>query len=120
MYRVQPNKCTVIQNLTAGNEDLWKWCIPLYDELRQQTCLTRIVFPPIGAWIHDGHCIIRWVECRLRTELQNRPVNSLEGSMSVQAKYCGSDRRWYMYIRMRSSSGLFQVQKICKMLKTSM
>ena len=39
------------------------------------------------------------------TELQNRPVNTLEGSMSVQAKYCGSDRRWYMYIHMRSSSG---------------
>ena len=28
----------------------------------------------------------------------HRPINSLEGSMSVQAKYCGSDRRWYMYI----------------------
>ena len=42
------------------------------------------MFPPIGAWIHDGHGYIRWVEWRLRTELQNRPVNSLEGSMSVQ------------------------------------
>ena len=38
---------------------------------------------------------------------QNRRVNSLKGSMSVKAKYCGSDRRWYMYIHMRSSSGLF-------------
>ena len=26
---------------------------------------------------------------------QNRPVNSLKGSMSVQAEYCGSDRRSY-------------------------
>ena len=68
------------------------------NELMQQTRLTRIVFPPIGAWIHDWHGYIRWVEWRLRTELQNRPVNTLEGSMSVQAKYCGSDRRWYMYI----------------------
>ena len=33
-------------------------------------------------------------------------VNSLDGSMSVQAKYYGSDRRWYMYMNMRSSSGL--------------
>ena len=65
--------------------------------VRQQTRLTRIVLPPIGAWIHDGHGYIRWIEWRLRTELQNRPVNSLEGSMYVQAKYCGSDRRWYMY-----------------------
>ena len=73
----------------------------------QQTRLTKIVFPPIGAWIHDGHGYIRWVEWRLRTELQNRPVNSLEVSMSVQAKYCGSDCRWYMYIHMRSSMGLF-------------
>ena len=29
--------------------------------------------------------------------------------MSVQAKYCGSDGRQYMYIHMRSSSGLFHV-----------
>ena len=44
------------------------------------------------------------------TELQNRPFNSLEGSMSVVAMYCGSDRRWYyVYIHMRSSSGLFHV-----------
>ena len=50
------------------------------NELRQQTRLTRIVFPPIGAGIQDGHGYIRWVEWRLRTELQNRPVNSLKGS----------------------------------------
>ena len=30
-------------------------------------------------------------------------------TVSVQAKYCRSDRRWYMYIHMRSSSGLFRV-----------
>ena len=30
-------------------------------------------------------------------------------TVSVQAKYCGSDRRWYMNIHMRSSSGLFRV-----------
>ena len=42
--------------------------------------------PADWAWIHDGHGYIRWVEWRLRTELQNRPINSLEGSMSVQAK----------------------------------
>ena len=42
------------------------------------------MFPLIGAWIHDGHGYIRLDEWRLRTELQNRPVNSLEGSMSVQ------------------------------------
>ena len=59
--------------------------------------------------MHDVHGYIRWVEWPLRTELQNRPVNSLGGSMSVQAKYCGSDRRWYMHIHMRSSSGLFRV-----------
>ena len=56
-----------------------------------------------------GMVYIRWVEWRLRTELQNLPVNSLEGSMSVQAKYCGADRRWYMYIHMRRSSELFHV-----------
>ena len=67
------------------------------------------MFPPIAAWIHDGHGYIRWVEWRLHIELQNRPDNSLEGSMSVQAKFCGSGRRWYMYIHMRSSSGLFHV-----------
>ena len=59
--------------------------------------------------MHNGHGYIRWVEWPLRTELLNRPVNSLEGSMSVQAKYFGSDRRWYMHIHMRSSSGLFRV-----------
>ena len=84
------------------------------NELRQQTRLTRIVFPPIGAWIHDGHGYLRWVEWHLRTELQNRPVNSLEGSMSIQAKFYGPDRRWYMYIHMRSSSGLFHVHTNAK------
>ena len=53
------------------------------NELRQQTPLTRIVFPPIGAWIHDGHGYIRWVEWGLRTELQNRPVNSLLSRQSI-------------------------------------
>ena len=81
-------------NGTCG-DDVFR-CTLNKNERRQQTRLTRIVFPPIGAWIHDGHGYIRWVEWRLRTELQNRPVNSLEGSMSVQAKYCGSDRHWYM------------------------
>ena len=48
--------------------------------------------------------------------MQNRPVSSLEGSMSVQAKYCGSDRRWYMFIHIRSSSGLFHVHIHAKSL----
>ena len=30
-------------------------------------------------------------------------------TVSVQAKCYGSDRRWYMNIHMRSSSGLFRV-----------
>ena len=64
------------------------------------------MFPPIGAWIHGRHGYIQWVEWPLRIELQNRPVNSLEGSMSVQAKYYGSDRRT---VHIQSSSGLFHV-----------
>ena len=50
------------------------------------------------SWIHDCHGYIRWVEWRLRIELQNRPVNSLEGAMSVQAKYCGSNRRCVVHV----------------------
>ena len=35
-------------------------------------------------------------------------------TVSLQAKYCGSDRRWYMNIHMRSSLGLFRVHTNAK------
>ena len=51
------------------------------------------------------------VPCLSRQSIVGQIIagTSLEGSMFVQAEYCGSDRRWYMYIHLRSSSGLFHV-----------